>query len=669
MSVEPLSQEGALERRARYAEALFEGIDDAVFVHDLDGRILDVNPAACRRLGYSRDELLRMHTRDIDDPEFATGFGDRLREQLTSGRMSCEGCHVTKDGRRIPVDINTSRIEIDGKPAVLAVMRDIGRHKQVEEALRDSEALYHSLVENLPQNIFRKDRAGRVTFGNQRYCATLGLPLGQLLGKTDHDLFPPELAEKYCRDDRAVLDAGKTMEAVEAHRLPSGEQIYVQVMKTPIRDAQGEIIGTQGIFWDVTARKRFEEEIQKINSFLDSIIENIPTMLFVKDAAQLRFERLNKAGEELLGCSRADLAGKNDHDFFPEAEADFFTRKDREVLAGKKLVDIPEEEIMTRQGKKVLHTRKIPILDERGEPKYLLGISEDITELSRMRAMLVQSEKLASIGLLSAGLAHEINNPLAYVANNLVVLERDMKGVRDVLDLYEQARNKLAEVDAGMLRKIDELSERIDLTYIRGNLDRILTRTREGVERMAKIVQGLRSLARTDRPQLEECHLPDLVESSLEMVRGRLKRRGILLELAFADVPRIRCVSTQIGQVVLNLLVNAQQAIETRAAETVPGVSEGRIRISLQRAGDDLCLEVADNGCGIDPKDLPRIFDPFYTSKPVGEGTGLGLSISHTIVTGHGGRIDVDSQPGAGSRFRVFLPLVPALGGEGKSKS
>lgn len=652
--IEPASQE-----RARHAEALFEGMDDAVFVHDLDGRILDVNPAACRRLGYSRDELLRMSTRDIDDQSFATGFDERLQEQLSKGRLSCEGCHITKDGRRIPVDINTSIVEIDGKQAVIAVMRDISRHKRIEEALRDSEALYQSLVESLPQNIFRKDLAGRVTFGNQRYCATLGLPLDQLLGKTDHDLFPPELAEKYRRDDQAVLESGRPLEAVEGHRLPSGEMIYVQVVKTPVRDAQGSLIGTQAIFWDVTARKRSEEEIHRINAFLDSIIENIPTMLFVKEAGELRFERVNKAGEELLGVRREELIGKNDYDIFPEAEADFFTRKDREVLAGKKLVDVPEEEIMTRHGKKILHTRKIPILDDRGEPKYLLGISEDITELIRIRAMLVQSEKLASIGLLSAGLAHEINNPLAYVANNLVVLERDMKGVREVLALYEQARPRLADIDPQTVRNIEEVAERIDLEYIRDNLDRILTKTREGVERMAKIVQGLRSLARTDRPQLEEVYLPDLVESSLEMVRGRMQRRGIKVHVDFGDVPRIRCVSTQIGQVVLNLLVNAQQAIEsTFMSSSLPwGDEHGVIRVSIQRAGNELCLEVADDGCGIDPKDLSRIFDPFYTSKPVGEGTGLGLSISHNIVTGHGGRMDVDSTPGAGSRFRVFLPL------------
>jgi signal transduction histidine kinase len=150
---------------------------------------------------------------------------------------------------------------------------------------------------------------------------------------------------------------------------------------------------------------------------------------------------------------------------------------------------------------------------------------------------------------------------------------------------------------------------------------------------------------------MEECTVSDIVDMSLELVRGRLQRRGIKVEQDY-QVPRIRCVPAQIGQVILNLLVNALQAIEAK------GEAEGgQIRITSQAVGNDTLIEISDTGCGIDPQDVSRLFDPFFTTKPVGEGTGLGLSITHGIITGHGGRIEVTSQLGEGSCFKIFLPL------------
>jgi PAS domain S-box-containing protein len=143
------------------------------------------------------------------------------------------------------------------------ISRDITSHKQAETDLRNSEALYHSLVETLPLNVFRKDLAGRITFGNQRYCQTINKPLEDLLGKTDYDLFPVELAEKYRRDDRTVIEQRAILNDVEEHQKPDGERIYVQVIKTPVYDSLGVVVGTQGIFWDVTDRKRAEEELRK----------------------------------------------------------------------------------------------------------------------------------------------------------------------------------------------------------------------------------------------------------------------------------------------------------------------------------------------------------------------------------------------------------------------
>ena len=183
----------------------------------------------------------------------------------------------------------------------------------------------------------------------------------------------------------------------------------------------------------------------------------------------------------------------------------------------------------------------------------------------------------------------------------------------------------------------------------------MLTRTREGVQRVANIVQNLRGLARTSPPKMEAALFADLIAPALEMIQGRIRRRGVEVIENHVNPRRVACVASQISQVVLNLLVNAVQAIEESPAE-----HGGKITVFSCPGSDFYCLEIKDDGPGIDPESLPRLFDPFFTTKPVGEGTGLGLSISHGIITGHGGRIEVESALGEGTTFRILLPLGTA---------
>lgn len=400
---------------------------------------------------------------------------------------------------------------------------------------------------------------------------------------------------------------------------------------------------------DIRGQRKAEAELRKLNTYLDSIVDNVPLMLFVKEAESLRFELFNKAGEDLLGYRRADLIGKNDYDFFPKEEADFFIRKDREVLAGNKLVDIPEEEIQTARGLRTLHTMKIPILDEKGEPLYLLGISEDITDRKRMRDLLTQSERLAAIGRLSAGVAHEINNPLAVVANNLTVLERDCLGLLRVIDAYEARESAPDRTD---VPTVAEAAEDVDLPYVRDNLQRLLQRTREGLERVTRIVDSLRGHARFEPARRQAVDPADLLESCVEILQKRVRDRDIRIERAFESVPRIEGIYSDLHQVFINLLLNACQAIET-----MPAGHPGRIGLVVRRERNTVVVEVVDNGCGIPPADLPLLFDPFFTTRDVREGSGLGLWISHSIIEAHGGRLEVESRQGESTCFRVVLSV------------
>ncbi len=280
-----------------------------------------------------------------------------------------------------------------------------------------------------------------------------------------------------------------------------------------------------------------------------------------------------------------------------------------------------------------------------------LGAIRDVTDRQRLQGRIVQAEKLASLGLLSAGVAHEINNPLAYVINNLAVLERDFRGLALVLAEYTEARPILETVNPELAERIGGLTLEHDLPYIQENLGSILKSTRQGAKRVSSIVENLREFARLDQAAIDRVDLNAAIARCLELIRGRLEGHRIDVVQKLGEIPLIVCAPAQINQVILNLLLNAQQAIE------VTGRNCGRIEISTQANRREVVLEIADDGCGIPEGLHSRIFDAFFTTKAVGEGTGLGLSISHSIVSDHGGRIELESAPGQGSRFRIILPL------------
>ncbi|MCC6419638.1 MAG: FHA domain-containing protein [Gemmataceae bacterium] len=257
---------------------------------------------------------------------------------------------------------------------------------------------------------------------------------------------------------------------------------------------------------------------------------------------------------------------------------------------------------------------------------------------------------LARLGQMAAGVAHEINNPLAFVNSNTAVVQRDVGMLRQLLDLYAQAEAVLSDHAAETLAKIHDFAAEIDLPYTLENLDGLLTRSREGLKRIQQIVQGLREFARLDESELDEVDLNAGVESALSVTRGLAAKRKVELALDLEPLPPVTCRPARINQVVFNLVANAIDAC----------AEGGQVTVRTRAADGAVAIHVIDNGCGIPPSIRDRIFDPFFTTKPLGKGVGLGLSISHGIVQDHGGTIEVESQPGQGAQFTVRLPLQGA---------
>ncbi len=269
--------------------------------------------------------------------------------------------------------------------------------------------------------------------------------------------------------------------------------------------------------------------------------------------------------------------------------------------------------------------------------KEQFELTQLLKKVEDAQQQLLQSEKMAAIGQLAAGVAHEINNPIGFVNSNLGTLKSYIENLMSVVDAYEK----------GDTTAIAEAKRRADLEFLREDLPSLVRESQEGLGRVTKIVQNLKDFSHVDQAELQEADLNAGIESTLNVVWNELKYKAeVIRELQ--EIPLVPCVPAQINQVFMNLLVNAAQAIEQR----------GKITVRSGKDAEFVWFEIEDNGKGMSEDVLRRIFEPFYTTKPVGKGTGLGLSISYDIVVKkHGGRIDVKSAPGVGTTFRMWLPV------------
>jgi len=365
-----------------------------------------------------------------------------------------------------------------------------------------------------------------------------------------------------------------------------------------------------------------EERAVQASSLLDGIVENIPDMVFVKDARNLAFVRLNRAGEDLLGMPRSELIGKTDFDFFPASEAEFFVAKDRETLTSNTLVDIAEEPIHTRYGVRWLHTKKVPLLDGDGEPQYLLGISHDITERKQViaelsAAKLAAEEANRELESFSYSVAHDLRTPLR------------------AIDGFSQAL-------------FEDYGDRLD---VEGR--RYLVRVREAAQRMAELIDDLLTLSRVTRSELRR----DRVDLSAIAHRllGTLQRLEPERRVDIVIAPGIVAdADPQLAAIALdNLLGNAWKFTSKCA--------HARIELGTTRSDGELAYFVRDNGAGFDMQYRDKLFGVFQRLHPESEfpGTGIGLATVARIAQRHRGRIWADSIPGAGATFYFTLHGAP----------
>ena len=430
---------GWLERSIRYAierhrtdvtllaseekyHSIFDHLIEGIFQTTPDGRYMLANMALARIYGYnSPQELLdsltdigeRLYVEDGRREEFVklmrerdtiTGFESQIYRKDGSVIWISENCHARRNAKG-------ELLYYEG------TVEDITQRKQTEEDLKNSEALYHSLVQTIPQPIYRKDTQGKFTFANSHFCDFMGRSLDQLVGKSDFDFFAQELAEKYRRDDWHVLETGQPVAVIEEVHVPGKERMIIQTVKTPLYEASGRIIGLQGIFFDITKQRKMEEDLRNSEALYHSLVETIPQNIFRKDL-EGHYTFVNRQFSKTLGKPREEVLGKTIADFLPPPLAREREADDRRVIETKKPFEAIEESKFSGE-KGYNQVVKMPIFDAEGNVVGLQGMFWDIT------AQKMAAERIRKANTELARSRKELH------AKNLE-LEDDLKMAREI---------------------------------------------------------------------------------------------------------------------------------------------------------------------------------------------------------------------------------------------
>ncbi len=478
--------------------------------------------------------------------------------------------------------------------------------------LTEERNLLRALVDNYPDSIYVKDVAARKILANKANVKNMGFETeADVLGKSDLDLFPPEIAAKLFADDQLVLKQGQSLLNHEEKLINSNGRVYwMLTTKIPWRDNAGNIIGIIGGGRNITQQKEVEIKLKEERNLLRTLIDNLPDCIYAKDS-DARKIMANPADLKNLGCkTEAEAIGKNDFDLFPKDVAETFFADDQSVLKdGKSVINREEKAVLQNGETRWLLTSKIPWRDAGGKIIGLVGIGRDITDRKKLEEQIVTARRMESIGRLATGVAHDLNNILAPILISIELLRSKLHD--------EEYLKMLANAEANAHRGADIIKQM--LWFSRGLAGQRLPLDIQHL--MGNIAQ----------------FAPETFDKSIHVEK----------QIA-PDLWRAVGDSAQLHQVLLNLCTNARDAMPDGGTLTIAASN-------VETDGKNyVVLKIADTGAGIPPEILDKIFEPFFTTKQLGH--GLGLSTTQSIVKSHGGFIKAESQPGQGASFRVYLP-------------
>jgi len=525
---------------------------------------------------------------------------------------------------------------------------------------REDRDRLQAIMDNCTACIYVKDIEGHYLFVNRQFETLFRISRQNLIGLTDVEIFPPVDAAAFRANDVKVLKAGKPMEWEETAPHPDGPHDYVS-LKFPMRDPAGNIYGLCGISTDITEFKRIQQE-------RDQFFRVTLDMLGIADFNGY-FRQLNPFWERVLGWTTAELMAKPYIEFVhPEDRARTIAEAQKLQGGGNTIsfenrylcadgsykwllwnaTPIPNQQIIYAAARDITQRKddEKKLAETAAELRKVMAAEREVSQqFKKAQGQLMQAEKMVALGQMVSGVAHEVNNPLSLVINNMAVLERDLGIMRELLHRYQEAEQTFGRPEA--FQNVHEYADEIDAPYTLTSLEGILARSREGLKRIQHIVGDLREFARDSDKDWHEVDLNAGIESTLNIVQMRASRKKVQIETTLGPLPRVKCHPAKINQVVMNLVANAIDACK----------EGGKVQVVSRMSGSHVEIHILDNGCGINPAIRDKIFDPFFTTKAPGMGTGLGLSISHSIMHDHGGRIEMESPTEGGAHFTVVLPV------------
>jgi two-component system NtrC family sensor kinase len=608
----------ALKQSEERYRTILEEMGDGYFETDLRGNITFANDALIDLLGYSRDEMIGMNSKALRPAEEWNGVfkaynhmyktGEPLRNFLTE--VICkDGRHVFAETSAFP--IRNSQNEILG---FRGVRHDITERKRADEALRQSEERYRTILEEMEDAYFEVDLGGHLTFVNAATCRALGYPDEELMGMSYRNFTAEEDVEPVFRVFNEVYLTGVPSRSF-CWRIVSrdGARRFVEHSAFPVRNDKGEVTGFRGVGRDMTARKQAEEKVRQSEENYRALFNSSVIGTIVLDAKTMKVVMANQAAAKIFGFgSPEEGIGLNPIDLVPPEDVEQVVDLITKEMFEQDLRRPREVRAVTRDGRRIwINATGTRIMHE-GRLAGLISFA-DITEQKQQRERLMMTDRLASLGELAAGTAHELNNPLTSIMGfSQLLMERDVPE-----DIREDV--KLINSEA---------------------------------QRAANVTKNLLTFARKHAAVKQPNRINSIIEDVLALRAHAQEMNGIEVEKHLARyLPEVMVDYFQMQQVLLNIIINAEFfMIETH--------NRGTLTVETKQQNGTVLISIADDGPGIPAENLARIFDPFFTTKEPGKGTGLGLSICHGIVTEHGGQIYVRTQLGKGTTVFVELPAM-----------